>query len=238
MNTIRHTELGKIGNIDQLKSLNFTETIFYLEILAAGLVDQGVLVLWIDVENPVVPGDRKHRQDWRNLQFHLQFCLIALRIGLVRNPFDEAPLPVAPRLVQDADGGTVLLQRVGRPRVLPLLRLEQGRDEAISYHRPMYRGTSRFLTTSIGFSVDHKTFNNIKITILCGFVTILVLRGTIGIGNLSSSEADAVNQNLIEDTNPDLAEIRSDKDPDDPAGSTDEPQSNAEALQPADKKHT
>ncbi|CBI15187.3 unnamed protein product, partial [Vitis vinifera] len=27
----------------------------------------------------------------------------------------------------------------------------------------------------------HKTFNNIKITILCGFVTILVLRGTIGI---------------------------------------------------------
>ncbi|CAL1381520.1 unnamed protein product [Linum trigynum] len=70
----------------------------------------------------------------------------------------------------------------------------------------------------------HKTFNNIKITILCGFVTILVLRGTIGIGNLSSSEADAVNQNLIEETNRVLAEIRSDKDPDDPADSTDEPQ--------------
>ncbi|CDP21247.1 unnamed protein product [Coffea canephora] len=30
-----------------------------------------------------------------------------------------------------------------------------------------------------------KTFNNIKITILCGFVTILVLRGTIGFGNLA-----------------------------------------------------
>lgn len=61
-----------------------------------------------------------------------------------------------------------------------------------------------------------KTFNNIKITILCGFVTILVLRGTIGVGNLGSSEADAVNQNLIEETNRILAEIRSDSDPNDP----------------------
>ncbi|KAM5570818.1 putative xyloglucan 6-xylosyltransferase 5 [Rosa sericea] len=61
-----------------------------------------------------------------------------------------------------------------------------------------------------------KTFNNIKITILCGFVTILVLRGTIGVGNLGSSEADAVNQNIIEETNRILAEIRSDSDPNDP----------------------
>ncbi|MED6182338.1 putative xyloglucan 6-xylosyltransferase 3 [Stylosanthes scabra] len=61
-----------------------------------------------------------------------------------------------------------------------------------------------------------KTFNNIKITILCGFVTILVLRGTIGV-NLSSSDADAVNQSIIEETNRILAEIRSDSDPDDPS---------------------
>ncbi|KAJ0104918.1 hypothetical protein Patl1_18804 [Pistacia atlantica] len=61
-----------------------------------------------------------------------------------------------------------------------------------------------------------KTFNNIKITILCGFVTILVLRGTIGVGNLGGSDADAVNQNLIEETNRILAEIRSDNDPNDP----------------------
>ncbi|CAN6578127.1 unnamed protein product [Malus baccata var. baccata] len=61
-----------------------------------------------------------------------------------------------------------------------------------------------------------KTFNNIKITILCGFVTILVLRGTIGVGSLGSSETDAVNQNLIEETNRILAEIRSDSDPNDP----------------------
>ncbi|KAK8604536.1 hypothetical protein V6N13_099475 [Hibiscus sabdariffa] len=66
----------------------------------------------------------------------------------------------------------------------------------------------------------HKTFNNIKITILCGFVTILVLRGTIGVGNLGSSEAEAVNQNLIEETNRILAEIRADSDPNDPDEST------------------
>ncbi|KAL0825782.1 hypothetical protein Bca101_049459 [Brassica carinata] len=60
-----------------------------------------------------------------------------------------------------------------------------------------------------------KTFNNIKITILCGFITILVLRGTIGVGNLDSSNAYAVNQNIIEETNRILAEIRSDSDPTD-----------------------
>ncbi|KAL3637962.1 putative xyloglucan 6-xylosyltransferase 3 [Castilleja foliolosa] len=60
-----------------------------------------------------------------------------------------------------------------------------------------------------------KTFNNMKITILCGFVTILVLRGTIGL-NLVSSEAEAENQHLVEETNRILAEIRSDKDPTNP----------------------
>ncbi|TMW98607.1 hypothetical protein EJD97_003807 [Solanum chilense] len=68
-----------------------------------------------------------------------------------------------------------------------------------------------------GRQID-RTFNNVKITILCGFVTILVLRGTIGIGNVSSSEAEAENQHLIEETNRILSDIRSDKDPDDPAG--------------------
>ncbi|KAH7851029.1 hypothetical protein Vadar_006283 [Vaccinium darrowii] len=59
-----------------------------------------------------------------------------------------------------------------------------------------------------------RTFNNIKITLLCGFVTILVLRGYIGL-NLGTSDADAVNQHLIEETNRLLAEIRSDRDDDD-----------------------
>lgn len=62
-----------------------------------------------------------------------------------------------------------------------------------------------------------KTFNNLKITILCGFVTILVLRGTIGVGNLGGGPSDAENEkNIIEETNRILAEIRSDGDPNDP----------------------
>ena len=62
-----------------------------------------------------------------------------------------------------------------------------------------------------------KTFNNIKITILCGFVTILVLRGTVGIGGLTGSSGDDVDaQKIAEETNRILAEIRSDNDPNDP----------------------
>ncbi|XP_010477059.1 PREDICTED: xyloglucan 6-xylosyltransferase 4-like [Camelina sativa] len=46
----------------------------------------------------------------------------------------------------------------------------------------------------------HNTFFNIKIMILCGFVTILVLLATISIGNLgSSSNADSVKQSFIEE---------------------------------------
>jgi xyloglucan 6-xylosyltransferase len=61
----------------------------------------------------------------------------------------------------------------------------------------------------------YKTFNNIKITIICGLVTILVLRGTIGIGNIGSSESQTEDQHLVEETNRILAEIRSDSEPDD-----------------------
>ncbi|XP_043704045.1 probable xyloglucan 6-xylosyltransferase 5 [Telopea speciosissima] len=75
--------------------------------------------------------------------------------------------------------------------------------------------------SSSGFSRGRqiqKTFNNLKITILCGFVTILVLRGTIGVGNLAGiADVEAENQNLIEETNRILAEIRSDSDPIDPS---------------------
>ncbi|KAK9107469.1 hypothetical protein Syun_023480 [Stephania yunnanensis] len=63
----------------------------------------------------------------------------------------------------------------------------------------------------------YKTFNNLKITILCGFVTILVLRGTIGVGNLgggSSPDSDA--EAIARETERILAEIRSDGDPNDP----------------------
>ncbi|KAI8543309.1 hypothetical protein RHMOL_Rhmol08G0206700 [Rhododendron molle] len=76
------------------------------------------------------------------------------------------------------------------------------------------RPTSRASILPRGRQQIQRTFNNIKITILCGFVTILVLRGYIGL-NLGTTEADAVNQNLIEETNRLLAEIRSDRDDDD-----------------------
>ncbi|EFJ17254.1 glycosyltransferase, CAZy family GT34-like protein [Selaginella moellendorffii] len=36
----------------------------------------------------------------------------------------------------------------------------------------------------------HKTLNNIKMTVLCGFVTILVLRGTIGAGSFGTPAQD------------------------------------------------
>ncbi|KAK6153433.1 hypothetical protein DH2020_013072 [Rehmannia glutinosa] len=67
-----------------------------------------------------------------------------------------------------------------------------------------------------GRQINNKTFNNIKITILCGFVTILVLRGTIGLGNLVSPGADAENQHLIEETKRIVDEIRSGEDATDP----------------------
>ncbi|CAM8977145.1 unnamed protein product [Rhodiola kirilowii] len=70
-----------------------------------------------------------------------------------------------------------------------------------------------------------KTLNNIKITILCGVVTILVLRGTIGVGNLGGLEDSAADQKLIEETNRILAEIRSDREPD-------EDPSEAEVMSP------
>ncbi|KAK9669205.1 hypothetical protein RND81_13G115500 [Saponaria officinalis] len=70
-----------------------------------------------------------------------------------------------------------------------------------------------------------KTFNNIKITLICGLVTILVLRGTIGFGDLSPYSAEAEKRVLIEDTNRLLAEIRSDKGPGDPEEDFNEPAS-------------
>lgn len=45
------------------------------------------------------------------------------------------------------------------------------------------RGTSKSKQIS-------KTINNLKITLLCGFVTILVLRGTVGLGGMGMSSED------------------------------------------------
>ncbi|XP_016487207.1 putative xyloglucan 6-xylosyltransferase 5 [Nicotiana tabacum] len=60
------------------------------------------------------------------------------------------------------------------------------------------------------------SFGNLKLTILCGIVTILVLRGTIGLTNFSSNSSSLdQTQELIEETNRVIAEIRSDSDDDD-----------------------
>eukprot|EP01018_Ginkgo_biloba_P028588 Gb_09703 [translate_table: standard] len=55
-----------------------------------------------------------------------------------------------------------------------------------------------------------KTFNNVKITLLCGFVTILVLRGTIGVGNVGVGSLDMreSKDSKPKDPNRVLAEIR------------------------------
>lgn len=58
------------------------------------------------------------------------------------------------------------------------------------------------------------SFGNIRLTILCGVVTILVLRGTIGLNNFPSINNPSLNQNqkLVEETNRVIAEIRYDDD--------------------------
>lgn len=91
--------------------------------------------------------------------------------------------------------------------------------------KPRERGSGvvagNSLPTSVGRSrlprvrQLQKTFNNVKITILCGFVTILVLRGTIGVGNLGGVQNSDADSKVIEDIDRILREIRSDSDPDD-----------------------
>ncbi|KAJ1700086.1 hypothetical protein LUZ63_008598 [Rhynchospora breviuscula] len=58
-----------------------------------------------------------------------------------------------------------------------------------------------------------KTFSNVKLTVLCGFVTILVLRGTIGLGSITGSAPASEDQKVMEDIDRILREIRSDSEP-------------------------
>ncbi|PWZ46090.1 putative glycosyltransferase 3 [Zea mays] len=63
-----------------------------------------------------------------------------------------------------------------------------------------------------------RTLNNIKITLLCGFITVLVLRGTAGFNLLVSSgdlDGAAADAKVVEDVERILAEIRSDSEADD-----------------------
>lgn len=61
-----------------------------------------------------------------------------------------------------------------------------------------------------------KTISNIKITVICGFITILVLRGTVGVDFISFSGGGgeaAADAKVLEDIERLLREIRSDSEP-------------------------
>ncbi|XP_059648809.1 probable xyloglucan 6-xylosyltransferase 5 [Cornus florida] len=101
-------------------------------------------------------------------------------------------------------------------------------------HTALKRSSTSTLPTSTatparrGGGRIRKRFNNLRITIFCGLVTILVLRGTIGINHLFPNDpTEARNQVLLEEANRVVAEIRSDdNDPDDDDEQHSQPQIN------------
>nr|XP_004239475.1 probable xyloglucan 6-xylosyltransferase 3 [Solanum lycopersicum] len=87
-------------------------------------------------------------------------------------------------------------------------------------------------------SVSHRrrvanSFINIRLTILCGIVTILVLRGTIGLNNFSSNSPSLdQNQKLVEETNRIIAQIRYDDNDNDDDDNFEYPQNSSYSLGP------
>jgi xyloglucan 6-xylosyltransferase len=58
-----------------------------------------------------------------------------------------------------------------------------------------------------------QTLNNVKLTLLCGFITVLVLRGTVGFNLLvGSGGVEATDAKVVEDIERMLQEIRSDSE--------------------------
>ncbi|CAD6342618.1 unnamed protein product [Miscanthus lutarioriparius] len=79
-------------------------------------------------------------------------------------------------------------------------------------------GGGRLRASSAKKQQRQRTLNNIKITLLCGFITVLVLRGTAGFNLLVSSgdlDGAAADAKVVEDVERILAEIRSDSEADD-----------------------
>ncbi|KAF3338687.1 putative glycosyltransferase 5 [Carex littledalei] len=58
-----------------------------------------------------------------------------------------------------------------------------------------------------------KTFSNCKLTFICGLLTVLVLRGTIGVGNLLGSQPVSEDKRVMEDIDRILREIQTDSEP-------------------------
>ncbi|XP_049405454.1 probable xyloglucan 6-xylosyltransferase 3 [Solanum stenotomum] len=78
------------------------------------------------------------------------------------------------------------------------------------------------------------SFINLRLTILCGVVTILVLRGNIGLNNFSSNNSPSLDQNqkLVEETNRVIAEIRYDDNDNDDDDNFEYPQNSSYSLGP------
>ncbi|KAH0674869.1 hypothetical protein KY285_022670 [Solanum tuberosum] len=78
------------------------------------------------------------------------------------------------------------------------------------------------------------SFINLRLTILCGVVTILVLRGTIGLNNFSSNNSPSLDQNqkFVEETNRVIAEIRYDDNDNDDDDNFEYPQNSTYRLGP------
>ncbi|KAG0563244.1 hypothetical protein KC19_8G015300 [Ceratodon purpureus] len=78
-----------------------------------------------------------------------------------------------------------MLRQIQESAMLRQLSQDQMKAALHSYH------PSRYLATPKGRKMV-KTLNTFKITILCGFITLLVLRGTLGPGGMFSSGAPQV----------------------------------------------
>ncbi|KAM0939130.1 hypothetical protein DsansV1_C21g0167341 [Dioscorea sansibarensis] len=99
----------------------------YPEILPRGLANDRALIILIDEQYPVIPSNRDYRQERRHIELHLELCLIAGWIGLVRRALDIIPLAVGPRLVKHMNR-SILVQRVRRASVFAVAGLEEGRE--------------------------------------------------------------------------------------------------------------
>lgn len=72
-------------------------------------------------------------------------------------------------------------------RIVFLLGFQQGRASRGVY--PLRGGAINGRSLAmLNARLIQKMFNNMKIIILCGFVTILIFRGTIGVGNLGGQD--------------------------------------------------
>ncbi|RWW49197.1 hypothetical protein BHE74_00044674 [Ensete ventricosum] len=101
------------------------EEIAYPEVSAGGLADEGVLIVVVEVEHPVVADDGEDGEERGHVELDLELGLVAGGVGPVGGALDGSASAAAPGLVEDVDGA-VGAQRVSGARVGPVPRLEAG----------------------------------------------------------------------------------------------------------------